>query len=107
MMGERPSSLNFWLDTSRGFSAASCRGLVTNCNGVPVVSETSCARSRTRAVCAIWLSISTGDPDLGGVVDGELNALARVRDVDQRARLAARAVDGKGDAQRALHQEAV
>eukprot|EP00630_Chrysocystis_fragilis_P005810 CAMPEP_0197391946 /NCGR_PEP_ID=MMETSP1165-20131217/3423_1 /TAXON_ID=284809 /ORGANISM="Chrysocystis fragilis, Strain CCMP3189" /LENGTH=642 /DNA_ID=CAMNT_0042917545 /DNA_START=154 /DNA_END=2080 /DNA_ORIENTATION=+ len=48
-----------------------------------------------------------GRARLGRVVDGELDALARVRDVDEGARLAARAVDGEGDAEGGLHEEAV
>ena len=41
------------------------------------------------------------------VVDGDLDALARVRDVDEGARLAARAVDRHGHVEGRLHEEAV
>mmetsp|Transcript_13932 Transcript_13932/g.35969 ORF Transcript_13932/g.35969 Transcript_13932/m.35969 type:complete len:322 (-) Transcript_13932:537-1502(-) len=41
------------------------------------------------------------------VVNGKLDAAARVGDVDEGARLAAGAVDGERDAARRLHQEAV
>ena len=44
---------------------------------------------------------------LGRVVHRELDALARVGDMDERARLAAGAVHGQRDPARRLHQEAV
>mmetsp|Transcript_19555 Transcript_19555/g.57707 ORF Transcript_19555/g.57707 Transcript_19555/m.57707 type:complete len:408 (-) Transcript_19555:559-1782(-) len=48
-----------------------------------------------------------GGARLGRVVDGELDAAAGVAHVDERTRLAARAVDREGDPEGALHEEAV
>ena len=41
------------------------------------------------------------------VIDGNLNASGRVRDVNESSRLSASSVDGQRDVQRSLHQESV
>ena len=66
-IGSSPSSLNFWFATTSSFSASSCRGFATCCTSAPKSLATISAMSRTRAVSATWLRISTLSPFFGGL----------------------------------------